>query len=134
MSIFTDISNALDSRLNTMAGLPPVAWPNTEYTPTEGVLYLRANNLPNDASTIDQGYTEQHGGIYQVDVIAPLDKGRLSAETMADNIADHFSSSRLLTSGSVSVHIRATTRRTASRDGAFYFLPVFIEYRVYANR
>ncbi len=134
MSIFKNISNALDSRLSLLVGIPDVAWPNVEYSPSESVGYLRVTNLPNTTVTSDQGFVERHGGIYQVDVVYPTGNGRSAAETLADSVADHFSSSRSLSSGGDTITIRAVSRGTGQQDGAWYLVPVFIEYVTYSIR
>ena len=92
MSIFTDISAALDQQLFTMAGLPPVAWENDDFEPTLNTLYLRPTLIAGDVNqaTLGDNGLDMNVGIYQVDVFAQSGEGKFSSLEMADLIADHF--------------------------------------------
>jgi hypothetical protein len=52
-TVFSDISAALDSQLNTLTGSSPIAWENTVYKPIKNTLYLRPTHLP--APTVQAG-------------------------------------------------------------------------------
>lgn len=75
---FRDISAALSGRLNTLTGGTPIAWENSEYTPTMGTMFLRETLLP--ANTVQGSLgtigKDEHGGIYQVDIFAPKGSGK----------------------------------------------------------
>lgn len=133
MSVFLDISAALDSRLNTMVGLPPVAWENKDYTPVLGTLYLRPTNLQGGtpAITAAQDITT---GIYQVDVFAESGQGKNAAVVMADTIAAHFKTDTELTYNGRLVRVRQVNRGTAFNSNGWYQLPVEIVYDAYTAR
>lgn len=131
MSVFLDISAALDARLNTMTGLPDVAWENKVYEPTLNELYLRATHLPADtvAGTIgDSISTDLSTGIYQVDVFAPAGDGKSEGYVMADLIADHLKRDTELTYNSRTVRIKNVSLSPARQDNGWYQIPVNISY------
>lgn len=135
MSVFFDISAALDYQLNTMSSLPPVAWENKKYTPTQGTLFLRPVVLSGSTTTATLGDSGEDlsQGIYQVDVIAPASKGKNAAIVMADNIANHFKRGTVLTYNSRVVRVVNVQRRPAIIDGGWYQIPVEIIYKSYTQ-
>lgn len=127
-----DISAALDVNLNTVASANsiPVAWENVDYKPTVGTLYLRPTLLPADTDPFGTSYDSSldHLGIYQIDVIAPVDQGKGQAFTKADIIATAFSYGELSYNG-VIVTIKSSSPSPGKRDGAWFILPVIISYQ-----
>lgn len=131
---FLDISAALSGRLNTLSGSPPVAWMNREYDPTPGTLFLRETLLPGRTTQAELGATGRDNtvGVYQVDVFAPVDKGKNAALVQADSIADHFSRGTTLTYNSISVRLTETSIGASTLiDGAWWMVPVDIRYETY---
>tara|TARA_R110000772_G_scaffold60108_9_gene135719 strand:- start:1990 stop:2406 length:417 start_codon:yes stop_codon:yes gene_type:complete len=127
-----DISAALDTKLIqfSAANSVPVAYENSEYTPTVGTLYLRATHLPADTLPIGLAFTSalDHLGIYQVDVIAPVDKGKGAAFAMADLLITAFPRGDLTYNG-VKVRIKSVSPQPGTRDGAYYIVSVIINYQ-----
>ncbi len=131
MTVFYDISSALDTRLSTMVGVPPIAQENKPYNPTKGSLYIRATNIPGDtvqASLGDNG-EDRTIGIYQIDVFAEAGKGRKAAEQMADNIASHFKRGTDMSYNSRIVTVTTVQRRQGINNEGWYQIPVEIVYR-----
>lgn len=136
MSVFLDISAALDGRLNTMTGKPAVSWENVSYTPVNGTLYIRPTLLAGDtnqASLGDSG-TDQNIGIYQLDVFAPAGTGKGAAIVMADTIANQFKRGTVLTYSGVTVRVKNASRQAAinNADG-WYQVPVVVTYISYTQ-
>lgn len=131
MTVFADISAALDGHLNAMS--LPTAWENNEYTPTIGELYLRPTLLP--ASTEPSSYesSDEHSGVYQIDVIAPMGGGKGQALTQADLIADQFKSRQTITYNGVNVYLQSTSRLRSARDDGWYIVPISVTYRAYTT-
>ena len=131
-SYFLDISAALDSKLAEFAAANSVqvAYENNEYTPTVGTLYLRPTLLPADTLPIGIGFASalDHLGIYQVDVIAPIDNGKGVALAMADLVATAYPRGDLTYNG-VKVRIKSISRSTGTRDSAYYIVSVIINYQ-----
>lgn len=135
MSEFANISGALDSHLNSMAGLPPVAWENQNYSPTQGTLYLRPTIIPGDtlqAGLGDAGIDE-HIGLYQVDVFAEAGVGKGAAVVMADTVADQFSRGTVLSLNGVDVRIVSTSRGVGTVDGGWFIVPVTVSYQSFTQ-
>ena len=137
MSVFYDISYALDNRLNTMTSLPPVAWENYPYEPALGTLYLRPTNIQGDTPVHTIGATgnDVTTGIYQVDVFAEAGQGKNAAVVMSDNIAAHFKIDTEFSYNGRLVRIRQVNRRAGfnNADG-WYQIPVEIVYDAYSVR
>jgi len=129
---FLDISAALDTKLNTyaVANSISVAWENIDYQPVIGALFIRPTLLPSDTIAIGIGNTsaEDHIGIYQVDIIAPIDQGKGEAFTQADLLATHFARGEL-TYNSAKLQIKSVSRGSGSRDASWLIVPVFINYQ-----
>lgn len=129
-TFFTDISAALSGRLNTLTGGTPVAWENADYTPTDGVMFLRETLLSGDTNQTslgNDGYDE-HLGVYQIDVFAPKGGGKGEAITKADAIADHFKRGTTLTYNSADVRIRTVSRAGFGYDENWIILSINVEY------
>jgi len=131
MTVFADISNALDTRLNTLSPLPPVAWPNREYIPIVGTKWIRPALLPADtiAATIgDTSSTDLNTGIYQVDIFTKAGEGKNDAMVQADLIADHFKRDTELTYNAHTVVIKNVSQSPAQINNGWFQVPVNIEY------
>lgn len=128
MSAFADILSALNTQLATLS--LPTASEGKDYKPTNSTLYVRPTILPADTTQAELGSSgqDENLGIYQVDVFAPIDTGHGVAVTQADAIADAFARGTTLTYNSVNVRIRGVSRGAGRRDGAWYIVPVFINY------
>lgn len=129
-TFFGDISAALDSHLNTFAGGDPIAWPNTEYTPVNGTLFLRPTNLPVSSEQSGLGTTgiDTHRGIYQVDIVAMAGEGRGAAEAKADAVADHFKRGTDLLYNGLRVRLGDGSRNQGITIGDRFVIALSINY------
>jgi len=136
MSVFTDISIALDTRLGTMSGLPDVAWPNRTYTPVIGTTYLRPTLLPADsiAATVGTSGTDENIGVYQVSVFTEAGNGKSAGMVMSDLIASHLKRDTELTYNSRTVRIKNVSQSPASTSGGWFQIPVNIEYYAFTAK
>jgi hypothetical protein len=125
------ISTALSTHLKAMTGLPPVAWENATFTPTNGTLYLRENTLFAGDIPIGIGFgdTVQKVGIYQVTVCAPLNGGKFPAFDMADKVLTHFARGTKLTKESTITLITIGSVAPAMVDGNWFVVPVSINWQ-----
>ena len=124
------ISTALSTHLKVMANLPPVAWENAKFTPSNG-LYLRENTLFAGDIPIGLGFNDtiQKVGIYQVTVCATLNGGKFPALDMADKILTHFARGTKLTKDSTITLITIGTIAPAMIDGNWYNVPVSVNWQ-----
>ncbi len=133
-TVFFDIGAALDSRLNTLAGSAPIAWPNRAYTPIQGTLFLQPDNLPGpvrQAGLGNSGY-DVHNGVYQVRIYGDAGKGPGEVEAKADAVADHFARGTDLTYNGVDVRLGNVSRNAGIIEDDRYVVAVSINYRVHA--
>jgi hypothetical protein len=134
-TIFNDISAALDQQLGSLAGTTPIAWTNSEYTPTKGTMFLRPTNLP--APTLQGGLgtsgLDVNVGIYQVDVVGMVGTGKGLVAAKVDAVADHFSRGTDLTYNGVTVRLGNVSHNAGLIDGDRYYVSVSIQYRVYTT-
>ena len=135
MSVFLDISAALDKQLSIMASLPPVAWENTVYKPVVGTLYLRPTNLQGSTvqSSLGTSGTDETTGVYQVDIFAPAGKGKNAAIVMADNIANQFKRGTRLSYNSRIVTVTSAQRGGTNIADGWFQLSVEIIYRSFTE-
>lgn len=131
MGVFTNIEAALNTRLATLSASPAVAWPNTNYQPTENTTYLRPTLLPASTVLNTMAGMEEHKGIYQVDVYVPLEKGVSALNTLLDSIQSLFKSSKTLTATDV-VFIQAVGRSAAERQESWFVGFVEVNYICYS--
>ena len=70
---YRDIVGALETHLNTMVGVPSIAYENESFTPTLGTPYLRVYNAPNIATVETLGNTAKASvtGVFYIDCIYP---------------------------------------------------------------
>lgn len=103
------------------------------FEPTSGVLYIRPFVLPASTSTNDLSGKDMYGGVFQIDVMAPVGKGRVECDAMCDTIAAHFNR-QTLTYGGQDTIIRAISRTGGTVDGDRYKVSVSIEFDSYFTR
>ncbi len=121
---------ALESRLNSIAGAPSIAWENVQFTPTPGTAYqacyiLRAE--PDNATIGDSFFRER--GIFHINLFYPVGNGANAAELMASSIRSAFSRGTTLTSGTTKVNITNTPEvGQGSVDGDRWMVPVKIRW------
>ena len=129
-TVFSDISAALDVRLNTLSGSSPIAWENIAYKPVKNTLYLRPTHLP--APTVQSGLgtagIDEYLGIYQIDVFAMAGEGRGKAEAKVDLIADHFKRGTDLLYNGVYVRLGNVSRNSGLIDEDRFVISVTINY------
>lgn len=131
MSVFFDISAALDQQLNSISGggLPSTAWPNIKYEPVQGRLWIRPTHLPAStfAATIGAG-TDLNTGLYQIDIFGPADEGKNEAQVISDTLADLFERDTVITYNSRTVIVKNTSQRYVDTSDGWFHLAVDVEY------
>lgn len=132
MSRIGDVQQAFETWLSMMPGLPDVAWPNVEHTPTEGSTYLRPSLLPASSSTFDLLDKQLNPGIFQVDIYTPAGAGSAESLELADAIYDHFARQDLST-GTVCLRVNQIEVNQAIRIDSWHVLSVSIYYNSYSN-
>ena len=132
-TLFFNISAALDDRLDSMSGLPAVAWGSKIYKPVIGTLYLRPTNIQGDTEA--ETNQDQTIGIYQVDVFSQAGKGKKAALVMADKVADQFKQDTIFAYGGQNVRVINVSGRVISHndEGWFHYM-VEVTYDVFSEK
>ncbi len=145
MSVFLDISAALDGHLSAMIGLPTLldsdgnnigaAWDNKEAVPVIGELWLRPTLLPAETvqATLGESGQDMSQGVYQIDVFAPLGEGKNEALAMADKIADHFKRGTDLVYNSRTVRIKNVSQAASVKNEGWFQIPINIVYMTHTE-
>lgn len=135
MSVYTNIQAALDTKLNTISGSPSIAWPNTDFTPTHGTLYLEPFLLP-IASTLETlNDYHRYAGIYQINVSVPVQKGTSVLNSWLDSVHDLFLGEKRLTANGDTIFIQNIDRGPTQRDNEngteYYKANIDVNFLVY---
>lgn len=127
MGILTNIEAALNTRLATLSGSPPVQWPNTRYQPVENTAFIRPTLLPAQTVLETLDGSEIHKGIYQVDVFVPLEKGVSAIDTLLDSIASLYRSNKIMTATNT-IWVQGISRGPANREESWYTSYIEVNY------
>lgn len=136
MGIYTNIQAALDTQLNTIPGSPEIAWPNTRYKPTQGTVYLEPILLsaPGELETLNDYH--RYSGIYQVNILVPLEKGTATLNEWADAVRELFDGDKRLTAGGDTIFVlnidKGPTFRDLDEEREVYKSNVDINFIVYS--
>ncbi len=130
--MFSEINKVLDGILNVYAeaNAVPVAWENFNYQPIAGQTYLLAYNLPSDTSGIGLAgnSANEHLGVYQIDINAPINKGKKEALDMLDSLADVYSRGVHTYQGST-IKVRDIKRSKSRTEGDRFIISLSIYYQ-----
>ena len=135
MSVYTNTQIALETKLNTITGSPSIAWPNTEFTPVHGTMYLEPLFLPMamDLETLNGNH--RYAGIYQINVSVPVEKGSITLNLWLDRINDLFLGEKSLTANGDTVFIqnieRGPTNRNEDDEVEYFRTSLDINFLVY---
>ena len=136
MGTYTNVQAALDTHLNTITGSPSIAWQNTSFVPTHGTLYLEPTLLALTSTLETLNDYHRYNGIYQINVLVPLEKGTATANLWVDRISDLFLSNKRLTADTDTIFIQNINRGSMLRDTddgrEYYRTNVDINFIVYS--
>lgn len=124
------IRNALLTRLQTVVSEDIIAQENVQFTPSDGIPWVRETLLPGTpdrAEMMTDGRFRQIG-VYQVDVFVPSGIGPDVADTIAESIAEAYTVGSGYTSEDVTVRIRRVYARPGRESGDLYQKPVVIDW------
>lgn len=140
MTIEENIEAALFARVATLAGSPPIAYPNRAFpTPgsTKPATYIEVRNLRNVNDRRFVKGTDPHfrQGILQLDVLTPLNAGSDPSNALAGAVAAHFPADTDLYSEGIRVRIQAAPDLSSSHktdDGVSWSTSVSVRYEAFA--
>lgn len=127
MSVFTDIENALNTKLNSIPGLPNIFWPNEQKEPTQSTSWIRPTLLPASSELYTLNGEDYHQGIYQIDIFVPLKIGTALADSYADTIYLSFKR-QTLSKNTTDVFIQQISISRQQRIEAWWSCYVEVSY------
>lgn len=127
---YTDIRAALTAQLNTMTGVPAVAWENSPYTPVVGIPYLKPTILWAESFQAELGVSgaNNESGIYQITVNYPLNQGMAPINSMVGKLRSWFKRGTILTYNGLYVTIRKVSLGPLNTGDAWISQPVSISF------
>ena len=133
-SIYDDIRAALETKLNSVSGVPSISWENLQFSPTTGQSYVKPRLLPTRREPAVRGLNPQmyYQGVFRVECYVPEGNGPAAGDDLADKIIDAFEAATDVSYGGTIVSIRYAERESAEIDGPFYMIPVNIGWYIYA--
>lgn len=132
---YAAIRSALTARLQTLSGLPSVAWENVPFTPTAGSMYLKPSLLPGEPVQAELGTNglNMHTGLYQISVFAPAGAGVAAVNTLVNAICDHFKRGTELTYGGITVRMVKAFPSPMMQETDWIQIPITVMWRAYAD-
>jgi hypothetical protein len=123
------IETAIGQRLATLAGVPPIAWPNKDAP--GAVPYVEFRHFPNtrDKPAMDGSGPTIHAGIVLVTVVSARNAFTRAANITAQAVADRFPQGLRLAAGAGRVVIAPAPEFVPGfTDGTHHRQPVRIRY------
>lgn len=126
----TNLRSALDNRLYTMVGAPPISWENGSLDQNNQT-YLSQFLLPAETISpgISIGSSDVLAGLYQVMVNVPKGSGKAAYLEETEKVKARFFKGLRIVVGSTAVVIHKTWSNTALQDENYYRVPISIRYR-----
>lgn len=133
-SIYDDIRAALETKLNSVSGVPSIGWENLQFSPTTGQPYVKPRLLPTRREPAVRGLNPQmyYQGVFRVECYVPEGNGPAAGDDLADKVIDAFEAATDVSYSGTIVSIRYAEREAAEIDGPFYMIPVNIGWYIYA--
>ena len=133
-SIYDNIRAALETTLNSVDGIPSVAWENVQFNPTTGQSYIKPRFLPTRREPAVRGTNPQmyYQGVFRIDCFVPEGEGPAAGDDLADSIIEAFEATTDVSYSGTTVSIRYAEREMAEVDGPFYVIPVNIGWYIYS--
>lgn len=133
-SIYDNIRAALETKLNSVSGIPSIGWENLQFSPTTGQPYVKPRLLPTRREPAVRGINPQmyYQGVFRVECYVPEGNGPAAGDDLADKIIEAFEAATDVNYSGTIVSIRYAEREAAEIDGPFYMIPVNIGWYIYS--
>jgi hypothetical protein len=131
----SSIRSAFVTRLQSLTGIPQIAWENTAFTPELGTPYLRPFLLTGEPFQAEIGVdgANRHLGIYQISLYYPALLGVLTLNTMRDSILNHFKRGTVLEYNAFSITIQKAYGGPMMQEQDWVHVPITIQYYLLAS-
>jgi len=133
-SIYEEIRATFEVTLNSVVGIPSVAWENVSFTPTTNSPYIRVRMVPTVREPAVRGLNPQmyYQGYFLVECCVPEGNGPATGDDLADLIIDAFEATTDLTNAGTTLSIRYAERDLGTQQGSHYCIPVRIGWYIYS--
>ena len=107
-----DLRSAVRDRLQTLTGLPDVAWEGREFTPVKGQPYVSESMIPVSSDVMATGL----GGYIAHTVTAnftlhyPVNSGTVALESLAGSLMQHFRPGTVVSYGDANATVQQVER------------------------
>lgn len=131
--IYAQIQTSLDAVLAAVAGIPAIQLENTLYNAKGRALtpFARTTLLPTQSTQRSVGVSGKntYGGLFQIDLFYPLDKGKGTPNIMADAVIAAFNRRLITTPAGVQLVIQTAWCEAGRADDQYYNLPVVVQWQ-----
>lgn len=135
MSLYQDIRGALQLQAASAAGFPAadqIDYENKGFTPTLGVPWARMTLLTNSGRPFSlDGISKIDGGLFQVDLFYPINKGTQDVDVVADAVVATFPLDTNLIRGAARLWINYAQRNPNLQQPDAIHAPVTISWRCF---
>jgi hypothetical protein len=131
---YTSIQKGLESKLNTLSGLPDVAWENVAYNSLEGVPYIVATNnyVSNTLVTMGPNGMILYKGFMTLNLWFPANGGSGPINTLKDSIITLFKAgTSLIVDGLRLMLTESGLKGTSKNDGVWYQATIVVNWQVF---
>lgn len=135
MAIYDDIRATFEVTLNSISGLPSIAWENVSFTPTTNQSYLRVRMIPTRREPAVRGVNPQmyYQGYFLIDCCVPEGVGPSVGDDLANTIMSNLDATDDITHNGTTLHIRYSERDLGTQEGSHYCIPVRVGWYLYTT-
>jgi predicted AlkP superfamily phosphohydrolase/phosphomutase len=132
MGVITNIQLALETPLRSLqSNVLDIAFPNIKFTSTINKAFLRPTLIPATTDLYTLNGQHRYSGIYQIDIIVPLNRGLHQLNDIADTVLELYSLQSSLIANSTIVHIQNISPLPTQRDESYFQGGVQINFLSY---
>lgn len=137
MSLLQEIRGALQLQAVTAAGFPAadqIDYEGNEFSPTYGVPWARMTLMNNSRLPFSvSGQSKITGGLFQVDLFYPVNKGTADIDVAADAVVDVFPLNMNLIRGTTRLWINYAQRTQLLQQPDSIHAPITVSWRCFTN-
>lgn len=121
MGVITNIQLALENPLRALqSNVLDIAFPNVKFNPTINKAFLRPTLIPATTDLYTLNGQHRYSGIYQIDIMVPLNRGLHQLNDLADTILELYSSQSSLTANNTIVYVQNISPLPTQRDESYF--------------
>jgi hypothetical protein len=137
VSLLSDIRGALQLQAASATGFPAadqIDYEGNAFSPTYGVPWARMTLLNNSRQPFSvSGQSKITGGLFQVDLFYPVNKGTADIDVVADAVVDVFPLNFNLIRGAVRLWINYAQRNPLLQQPDSIHAPITVSWRCFTT-